>query len=181
MTTGFRVYNLRLIRPVQTRFRFGSAPETLSLAADHNSPVHYAKGTPSLVAPEGAIELRLLVGAWFQVLLTPLKGVLFIVRSPYWFTIGRDVVLSLGEWTPRFHTVFHGIRATLVGRSTESLRRRVRGFHPLRPAFPYRSADASLCNSSRPPQPRPEGRFGLVRFRSPLLTESRLISFPVGT
>jgi hypothetical protein len=38
-----------------------------------------------------------------------------------------------------------------------------------------------LCNSSRLPQPRPEGRFGLVRFRSPLLTESRLISFPAGT
>jgi len=38
-----------------------------------------------------------------------------------------------------------------------------------------------LCNSSRLPQPRPEGRFGLIRFRSPLLTESRLISFPPGT
>ena len=38
-----------------------------------------------------------------------------------------------------------------------------------------------LCNSSRLPQPRPEGRFGLFRFRSPLLTESRLISFPAGT
>ena len=30
------------------------------------------------------------------------------------FTIGRDVVLSLGEWAPQLHTEFHGFRATLV-------------------------------------------------------------------
>ena len=29
------------------------------------------------------IGLLQLVGVWFQVLLTPLKGVLFIVQSPY--------------------------------------------------------------------------------------------------
>ena len=29
------------------------------------------------------MELRQLVGVWFQVLLTPLEGVLFIVRSRY--------------------------------------------------------------------------------------------------
>ena len=31
------------------------------------------------------------------------------------------------------------------------------------------------------PQPQAEAWFGLVRFRSPLLTESLLISFPPGT
>jgi len=46
------------------------------------------------------IGLPLLVSAWFQVLFTPLEGVLFIVQSPYWFTIGRQVVLSLRGWTP---------------------------------------------------------------------------------
>ena len=35
------------LRPVRTRFRSGSGPEALSLAADGNSQVHYAKGTPS--------------------------------------------------------------------------------------------------------------------------------------
>src|SRR6202030_3885517 len=34
-------------RPVQTRFRFGSAAERLNLADDGKSPDHYAKGTPS--------------------------------------------------------------------------------------------------------------------------------------
>ena len=72
---------------------------------------------------------------------------------------------------------------------------RVRGCHPLRPALPCRSATMWICNRSqvgstwtRVPQP-PGGNacrlhapgFGLVRFRSPLLAQSRLISFPPGT
>ncbi len=61
-----------------------------------------------------SIGLRLLVSTWFQVLLTPLKGVLFIVLSPYLYTIGRDVVLSLGGWAPLLHAGFHEHRATLV-------------------------------------------------------------------
>ena len=43
---------------------------------------------------------------------------------------------------------------------------RLRGYHPLWRAFPYTS---------------PCFRPGLVRVRSPLLTESRLMSFPPGT
>ena len=72
---------------------------------------------------------------------------------------------------------------------------RVRGCHPLRPALPCRSATRLLCNHSTEgssvtcvPQP-PGGNacrlhapgFGLVRFRSPLLAQSRLISLPRGT
>jgi hypothetical protein len=54
----------------------------------------------------------------------------------------------------------------------------VRGFHPLRPAFPDRSASLS----SSPDVVRNPGlrRFGLFRFRSPLLTESHSLSFPPG-
>ena len=66
--------------------------------------------------PLRGIGLRQLVGARFQVLLTPLVGVLFIVQSPYLSTIGRDGVLSLGEWAPRLHTEFHELRATLEHR-----------------------------------------------------------------
>jgi hypothetical protein len=40
-------------RAFQTRFRYGSAPEVLNQAAENNSPVHYATGTPSLGPPEG--------------------------------------------------------------------------------------------------------------------------------
>ena len=54
-----------------------------------------------------------LVSIRFQVLFTPLIGVLFIIQSPYWFTIGRPGVLSLGGWTPHVHAEFHEHRATL--------------------------------------------------------------------
>ena len=71
-----------------------------------------------MTRPNGpVIGLRPLVGIWFQVLLTPLIGVLFIIQSPYLSTIGRDGVLSLGGWAPRLHTEFHGFRATLERRT----------------------------------------------------------------
>ena len=55
-----------------------------------------------------------LVGTRFQVLLTPLVGVLFTFQSPYCFTIGRRVVLSLGWWSTQLHAEFHELYATLV-------------------------------------------------------------------
>jgi hypothetical protein len=45
---------------------------------------------------------------------------------------------------------------------------RIRGYHPLLPDFPDRSATCSLAT-------------GLFRVRSPLLAESLLMSFPPGT
>ena len=45
---------------------------------------------------------------------------------------------------------------------------RIRGYHPLWPDFPDRST-------------YPKSTTGLLRVRSPLLTESRLMSFPPGT
>ena len=90
-------------RPFKTRFPFDSAGFRLSLAAESNSPAHYAKGTPS-PPYEGSDRC---VGRRFQVLFTPLIGVLFIVQSPYWFTIGRQVVLRLGGWSPHVQAGFH--------------------------------------------------------------------------
>jgi hypothetical protein len=102
------------LRPIQTRFRYGSAPEVLNLAIKDNSPAHYAKGTQSAITTEVVIGLLQLVSVWFQVLFTPRVGVLFIFQSPYWFTIGHRVVLSLGEWAPLLRTEFHELHATLV-------------------------------------------------------------------
>jgi hypothetical protein len=65
-----------------------------------------------------AIGLRPLVSTGFQVLLTRLVAVLFIVQSPYLFTIGHRGVFSLGRWAGRLRTEFHEIRATLVRLST---------------------------------------------------------------
>src|SRR5581483_5627580 len=53
------------------------------------------------------IALRPLVSVWFQVQCPPLVGVLPIVRSRYWCTIGRQRVLSLAGWAPQIRTDFH--------------------------------------------------------------------------
>ena len=86
--------------------------------------------------PLRGIVLRPLVSAWFQVLLTQLIAVLFIVQSPYWFTIGHRGVFSLGRWAALLHARFHEPRATLVRLSTGTLCFRRRDCHPLWRAFP---------------------------------------------
>ena len=143
-----------------------------------HSPAHYAKGTPSPNSLAG-IGLRPLVSVWFQVLLTQLIAVLFIVQSPYWFTIGHQVVFSLGRWSGRIHARFHESRATLVRLSTPISRLRLRGFHPLWPDFPDGSTDVISARGARNPGTNPG--LGYFRFRSPLLTESMSVSFPPGT
>ena len=95
------------LRPIQTRFRYGSVPATLNLAAYDNSPAHYAKGTPS-----GPKALRPLVGNWFQVLFHSPPGVLFTFPLRYWFTIGRQRVFSLGRWSSRIPARFLVSRGT---------------------------------------------------------------------
>jgi hypothetical protein len=62
--------------------------------------------------------LRPLVSAWFQVLLTQLIAVLFIVQSPYLFTIGHRGIFSLTRWAGPLRTEFHELRATLEHLST---------------------------------------------------------------
>ena len=79
----------------------------LNLACPINSLAHYAKGTPSLA-------LRLLVSTWFQVYFAPLNGVLFTFPSRYSFTIGRQVVLSLGRWSSQIPPGFHVPQGTQV-------------------------------------------------------------------
>ena len=108
--------------------------------------------------------LPLLVGIRFQVYFTPLIGVLFTFPSRYLFTIGQLGVLSLGGWSPHVQTEFH------VFRLTQGLFRflRIQDYHLLWRDFPDTSAYYKIAT-------------GLVRVRSPLLTESRLISFPQGT
>ena len=76
------------------------------------------------------------------------------------------------------------------------MRFRLRGSHPLCRAFQCPSTITRISYSMPGCQPRPRSpttpylqhltavtqiRFSLIRFRSPLLTESRLLSLPVGT
>jgi len=170
-------------RPIQTRFRYGSSAERINLMLQtitrriimQKARGHTGRASSSIVLPQ-------LVSAWFQVLLTPLKEVLFTFQSPYLSTIGRRVVLSLGGWAPRLRTEFHELHATLGHLSTEGCCFRVRGCHPLCPVVPDRSANNAFVTPRGPATPGcKHPGLGYVRLRSPLLTESRLISIPSGT
>ena len=101
------------------RLAFAAAPHlkclTLPQRVTRRLIMRKARGHP-LRARRPAIGLPQLVGVWFQLLFTPLVGVVFIVRSLYYFTIGCRGVLSLGGWSPQLHTEFHELRATLVRR-----------------------------------------------------------------
>ena len=108
--------------PVKTRFRYGSAPGALNLAAYSNSPAHYAKGTRSPGdAPKGKTRLPQLVGKRFQVLFHSPPGVLFTFPSRYWFAIGRQRVFSLRRWSSQIPTRFLVSRGTWVPDSGSSL------------------------------------------------------------
>ena len=118
---------------LKARFRCGSFP---NLTSPHTA-------TRWLILQKArrhcVKQLRLLVGARFQVLFHSPLGVLFTFPSRYWFAIGHRRVFSLGGWSPRLRTGFHvpgPTRDTLQW----SVRFRVRGSHPLRPALPCRSA-----------------------------------------
>ncbi len=100
---------LRLAFAMATPLRGLTLPQTVT----RRLIMRKARGQASEIR-RFRIALPQLVGVWFQVLLTPLIGVLFIIQSPYFFTIGRRVVLSLGGWSPQLHTEFHELRATLV-------------------------------------------------------------------
>ncbi len=80
------------------------------------------------------------------------------------FTIGRAGVLSLAGWSPHVQSEFHELRPTRI----PPLPCHLQDCHLLWSAVPSRSILVTMD-------------IGLIRVRSPLLTESRLISFPPGT
>ena len=67
------------LRPIQTRFHFGSGPEALNLASCIHSPDHSTKGTTSHFD-----VLCVLVSTRFQVLFHSPPGVLFTFPSRYY-------------------------------------------------------------------------------------------------
>ena len=83
-------------------------------------------------------------------------GVLFTFPSRYWFAIGRIGVLRLREWSPYLQAKFHVFRPTQGPVHGFP----VRDYHPLWCSFPAASSFHTQAT-------------GLVRVRSPLLTEYR--------
>ena len=152
-------------RPVRTRFRCASAYR-LRLAAQGNSLTHYAKGTPSPARdPEGSRRAPTARGHPVSGSLSPPSSGCF---SPFPHGTGSlsvaEEYLGLGGGPPAFGQDFT-CPALLWGRRRRSP---VRACHPLWGGFPAASGSAATAA-------------GLVPVRSPLLGESRLMSFPPGT
>ena len=162
----------RNFRPFETRFRFGSGALHLNLAAYSNSPARSTKSTWSLSLP-------LLVNTGFQVLFHSPPGVLFTFPSRYYSLSVTWSYLAFWDGPHFFRQDFSCpdvLRITLA-----RLRFRLRGFHPLCLTFPDNSTTFPDAISRSLPLKYYYLRFGLLRFRSPLLSESLLFSFPPGT
>ena len=95
---------------------------------------------------------------------------LFTFPSRYLFTIGHQGYLALEEWTPQLRAEL--ACSALLRIRTNNSKFRVRDFHPLWSAIPVPFYYLSLP-SVRPTTPTQLSSvwFGLLRFRSPLLTE----------
>ena len=149
---------MQLGRPIQTRFRFAYTYR-FKLAAQINSLTHYTKGTLSALRPRTVCKHSV-----SETLSLPALG--FFSPFPHG-TSSLSVTeeyLGLEGGPPMFRQDF--TCPALLENSSNNLP--IRGYHPLWPPFPERSRFI-------------EKMTGLVRFRSPLLAESRLMSFPPGT
>ena len=105
---------MRLRRPIQTRFRYGY-PTRVNLATYRNSQAHSSKGTRSLHSGRSQNAPTACRHTVSGTISRPLTGVLFTFPSRYWFTIGHQVVFSLGRWSSQLPTGF------LVSRCTQEL------------------------------------------------------------
>lgn len=185
-----------LKRPLRTRFRYGS-PTRVNLATHrklagsffkrHAVTRHATSCTPDAPTAcrhtvSGTISLR--SRGTFHHSLTVLSA------------IGHQGIFRLNGWSRQIHTGFLGpcatwvvpkraadVSATGVLPSTPDLSHVLRlhqRFITLRPA----GRPITETPTTPHTQPLPgitRKRFGLIRFRSPLLPESRLFSLPAGT
>ena len=155
------------------RLALAAAPELqfLNLAACINSPDRSTKSTRSHMN-----VLSVLVGTRFQVLFHSPPGVLFTFPSRYCSSIGHQVVFRLGGWSPRLPTGFHVSCGTLDTASV--LPMSLTGLSPCLAALPKAFSYLPHYILQSEPQRNYFLWFGLFRVRSPLLAESRLMSFP---
>jgi hypothetical protein len=106
------------------------------------------------------IVLPQLVGVWFQVLLTPLIGVLFIVQSPYYSLSVVEEYLALEGGPPSFTQSFTGSVLLWYADSNGGLSHSHTGLSPSMVSLSREFCLRCLCNSlSAPttPQSKPRG------------------------
>ena len=116
-------------RPIKTCSRSGSTPLVFNLASTRNSPDRSTKSTRSYlnVVPQ-------LVNTGFQVLFHSPPGVLFTFPSQYYALSVTKEYLALRGGPRAFHQGSTCLDVLWIPPCCSSFR--LRGFHPLWPAFP---------------------------------------------
>ena len=184
-----------LKRPIRTRFRYGF-PTRVNLATHRKLAGSFFKRHAVTHTPhKGMHKLRRIVGTRFQVLFHSPPGVLFTFPSRYLSAIGHQGVFRLNGWSRQIHTEFQGFRVTW-GDVAEPSSYVYGGITLYAGTFQSASTSTMVSYSVLIRQNQRDGpttptaqrlpaitrnRFGLFRFRSPLLSESLLFSLPVGT
>ena len=172
---------------------FATAPlqSRLTLLRLSNSPAHSSIGKPSSFQGRTPTVCRPTVSGLFH---SP-SGVLFTFPSRYWFAIGRQGYLALEGGPPSFPQDFtcpavlkdtsgaYSLSPTGLSPSTTASSRDLRLENRFLTPCPDWGRDRRTLQPLRDmgPQAVKPPRFGLFPVRSPLLGESRLISFPRGT
>ena len=137
---------MRLKRPIQTRFRYGS-PTRVNLATCHDSQAHSSKGTPS-PHKKAPTDCKRSVSGTISL---PSRGTFHhsltvLVRYRSLGSIQAYTVVCADS---------HGISRAPSYSGAHSRRShafRLRDFHPLRSSFPGCSATRQLCNFAYPRQ-----------------------------
>ena len=139
-------------------------PYSVNLATEYKSLTHYTKGTqsPNKLAPTACMH------AVSGSISLPSQGFF----SPFPHGTGSLSVsqeyLALEDGPPMFRQGFT-CPALLVVRLVPQSSFHIQGYHLLWPDFQDRFVNSNAKS------------YRLIQFRSPLLSESRLISFPLGT
>ena len=161
------------------RLAFASAPELNSLASPHTCTrrpiMQKVRRHPS---PLRGIGLRPLVSVWFQVLFTRLSPCFSSFNRPTRSLSVIEEYLALAGG-PACFTRSSTSSALLWYASQRPISSPPTGLSPALARLSIRF-DSTISGSKRP-QPQSEDWFGLVRFRSPLLTESMSLSSPAVT
>ena len=157
------------------RLGFPSAPNflflTLPAVVTRRTVLQKVRGSSHMEVPQ-------LVNTGFQVLFHSPPGVLFTVPSQYSALSVTEEYLALRGGPRVFPQGFSCLVVLWIPLASSSFR--IRGFHPLWPAFPkpfFYQSDIPYAVRT----PVINHRFGLFPFRSPLLRKSMFLSLPKGT
>ena len=102
---GFGSTSCYSTRPFKTRFRFGSAAQPLNLATQRNSPARSTKSTRSRLDVAARCASSACKHTVSGSLSLPSRGA-FHLSLTVLYSIGHQVVFSLGRWASRLPTEF---------------------------------------------------------------------------